>query len=95
MVVDFVKTARFSSMRIAVELRYRDPKKMGKVYLLPEGVTREVTFEVTAEATAERIGVLGNIPVLFSDYDIDNPSFGAVTTEDDGLLEFVLVFERA
>ncbi len=59
------------------------------------GVTREVTFEVTAEATADRIGVLGNIPVLFSDYDIDNPSFGAVTTEDNGLLEFVLVFERA
>ncbi|MGI9644671.1 MAG: YceI family protein [Ilumatobacteraceae bacterium] len=59
------------------------------------GVTREVTFELTAEATADRIGVLGNIPVLFSDYDIDNPSFGAVTTEDNGLLEFVLVFERS
>ncbi len=26
----------------AVELRYRDPRKMGKVYLLPEGVEREV-----------------------------------------------------
>lgn len=26
----------------AVELRYRDPKKMGKVYLLPDGVEREV-----------------------------------------------------
>ena len=25
-----------------VELRYRDPKKMGKVYLLPQGVAREV-----------------------------------------------------
>jgi formamidopyrimidine-DNA glycosylase len=25
-----------------VELRYRDPRKMGKVYLLPAGVTREV-----------------------------------------------------
>lgn len=25
-----------------VELRYRDPKKMGKVYLLPDGVVREV-----------------------------------------------------
>ena len=59
------------------------------------GVTREVTFEITAEAIADRIGVLGNIPVLFSDYDIDNPSFGAVTTEDNGLLEFVLVFEPA
>ena len=26
----------------AIELRYRDPKKMGKVYLLPPGVEREV-----------------------------------------------------
>jgi polyisoprenoid-binding protein YceI len=58
-------------------------------------VTRSVTFEITAESNGERIGVLGNIPVLFADYGIDNPSFGAVTTEDDGLLEFVLVFEPA
>ncbi len=27
---------------VVVELRYRDPRKMGKVYLLPEGVTRDV-----------------------------------------------------
>ena len=59
------------------------------------GVTRNVTFDVTAEGNSERIGVLGNIPILFSDYDIDDPSFGVVSTEDNGLLEFVLVFERA
>ncbi|MEO1058386.1 MAG: YceI family protein [Actinomycetota bacterium] len=59
------------------------------------GVTRTVTFDVTAEGNGERIGVLGNIPILFSDYDIDDPSFGVVSTEDNGLLEFVLVFERA
>ncbi len=40
-----------------------------------------------------KIGVLGNIPVVFADYSIANPSFGGVTTEDNGLLEFVLVFE--
>lgn len=27
---------------VSVELRYRDPKRMGKVYLLPEGVVRDV-----------------------------------------------------
>jgi polyisoprenoid-binding protein YceI len=59
------------------------------------GVTRSVTFDVTAEAGNGRLGVLGNIPVLFSDYDIDNPSNGAVATEDNGLLEFILVFEPA
>jgi polyisoprenoid-binding protein YceI len=58
------------------------------------GVTNPVTFEVTAQSTDGRIGVLGSIPVLFADYGIDNPSFGQVRTEDNGLVEFVLVFER-
>lgn len=58
-------------------------------------VTRTVTFDVTAEASGTLIGVLGNISILFEDYGIENPSFGAVKTEDEGLLEFVLVFEPA
>jgi polyisoprenoid-binding protein YceI len=57
------------------------------------GVTRTVTFDVTAEPGDERIGVLGTIPVVFADYDIDNPSTSGITPEDDGVLEFVLVFE--
>jgi polyisoprenoid-binding protein YceI len=59
------------------------------------GVTNPVTFEVTAQTTDGRIGVLGSIPVVFEDYGIENPSFGVVATEDNGLVEFVLVFERA
>ena len=59
------------------------------------GVTRPVTFDVTAETGDDRIGVLGTIPVRFADYNIDNPSTGGVTTEDNGLLEFILVFEPA
>jgi polyisoprenoid-binding protein YceI len=59
------------------------------------GVTNPVTFDVTAQTTQGRIGVLGSIPVLFEDYGIENPSFGVVATEDNGLVEFVLVFERA
>lgn len=59
------------------------------------GVTNPVTFEVIAQTTDGRIGVLGSIPVLFEDYGIDNPSFGVIATEDDGLVEFVLVFDRA
>jgi polyisoprenoid-binding protein YceI len=58
------------------------------------GVTNEVTFEVTAQLTEGRIGVLGSIPVVFADYEIANPSIPGITTEDNGLLEFVLVFER-
>lgn len=58
------------------------------------GVTNEVTFDVEAQLRNGRIGVLGAIPVVFADYGIDNPSTGGITTEDNGLLEFVLVFEQ-
>lgn len=57
------------------------------------GVTNPVTFELTAQLANGKIGVLGNIPVVFADYGIANPSIGGITTEDNGLLEFVLVFE--
>lgn len=59
------------------------------------GVTRSVTFEVTAQIENGRIGVLGSIPVLFSDYEIPDPSNGFAVVKDNGLLEFVLVFDKA
>jgi polyisoprenoid-binding protein YceI len=59
------------------------------------GVTNPVSFDVTAKQENGRIGVQGSIPVLFSDYGIANPSNGGITTEDNGLVEFVLVFEPA
>lgn len=59
-----------------------------------KGTTLPVTFEITAQRSGDRIGVLGAIPVVFADYGIDNPSITGITTEDEGLLEFVLVFER-
>jgi polyisoprenoid-binding protein YceI len=81
----------------------------GKLTL--HGTTRAVTFTLTAERHAAKHGaakhgaaqdggnqieVAGDIPVLFSDYTIQNPSFaGFVTTQDHGLLEFLLVFDKA
>lgn len=60
------------------------------------GTTRAVTFTLTAERKGAQIEVAGDIPVLFSDYNIQNPSFaGFVTTQDHGLLEFLLVFGKA
>jgi polyisoprenoid-binding protein YceI len=59
------------------------------------GTTRAVTFTLTAERKGGQIEVSGDIPVLFSDYNISNPSFaGFVTTQDHGLLEFLLIFNR-
>ncbi|HTH05119.1 MAG TPA: YceI family protein [Ilumatobacteraceae bacterium] len=59
------------------------------------GVTNSVTFDVTAKQENGLIGVQGSIPVVFNDYGISNPSNGGIQTEDDGLVEFVLVFEPA
>lgn len=71
----------------------------GKLTL--HGTTRAVAFTLTAERSAGKAGgvqiqAVGHIPVLFSDYYIQNPSFaGFVTTQDHGLLEFLLVFSKA
>jgi len=59
------------------------------------GVTRPVTFEVTARITGGRLGVLGSIPVVFTDFDIADPSLPAIRVEPDGLIEFVLVLTPA
>lgn len=59
-----------------------------------KGVTQPVTLEVTAQASGSGIGVLGNIPITFTDYGIDNPSNPGVSLEDEGVVEFILVFER-
>ncbi len=60
------------------------------------GRTRPVTFRLSAERTAAGIAVSGSIPVKFADYSIENPSFGSmVTTQNHGLLEFLLKFRHA
>ena len=59
------------------------------------GVTNSVTFPVQAKLEGGRIGVLGTIPVRFSDYGIPDPSNAFATVKDNGTLEFVLVLDRA
>jgi hypothetical protein len=56
------------------------------------GRTSAVTGELTVSGTQV---ASGSIPVTFADHDIPNPSFGAVTTEDNGEIEFLLAFARA
>jgi polyisoprenoid-binding protein YceI len=58
------------------------------------GQTRSVTFEVQAMRRGGRLGIIGNIPIVFADYGIPNPSFATISTEDHGLLEFILVLTR-
>jgi hypothetical protein len=55
-------------------------------------VTKSVTFPVTARRSAGTIEVSGSIPVVFADWNISNPSGGPATTEDHGILEFLINF---
>jgi polyisoprenoid-binding protein YceI len=60
------------------------------------GQTRPVTFPLSADRTSGEIEVSGSIPVLFSRWDIPNPSFtGFVTTQNHGVLEFLLKLARS
>jgi polyisoprenoid-binding protein YceI len=54
------------------------------------GKTRSVTFTLSAERTASGVEVQGDIPVLFSAWDIPNPSFGPIDTQNHGTMEFLL-----
>jgi polyisoprenoid-binding protein YceI len=59
------------------------------------GSTRPVTFQLTAERTRTGIETSGSIPVLFSTWGIGNPSFGPISTQNHGLLEFLLALRKA
>lgn len=60
-----------------------------------KGQRKEVAFKVTASRTAaDAFEVSGRIPVVFTDYGIDNPSFPGIEVEDDGQVEFLLKFTR-
>ncbi len=56
------------------------------------GVTKPVDVAITARRNGGDIEVTGTIPVVFADYQIDNPSSNGITTQDNGVVEFLLVF---
>jgi polyisoprenoid-binding protein YceI len=56
------------------------------------GTTKPVTFTVQARRSGSTISVSGSIPIVFADYNIDNPSGGPAQTSDNGTLEFLINF---
>ena len=48
-----------------------------------------------ARITDGRLGVLGTVPVVFTDFGIADPSIAGITVEPDGLIEFLLVLDPA
>jgi polyisoprenoid-binding protein YceI len=57
------------------------------------GVTRSVDVPIDARWSGDTIDVVGTIPVLFADFDIEPPSVGGfVSVEDEGEIELQLRF---
>lgn len=59
------------------------------------GTTKAVTFPLKARRSGNTIEVNGTIPIVFEEWNIPNPSIGPASTEDNGVLEFLIVFEKA
>ena len=60
------------------------------------GVARAVAVPIEAKLTGGLLVVVGSLPILFADYDIAQPrSPILVSIEDNGVMEFQLVLERA
>ena len=63
--------------------------------LTMHGSTKTVTFPLSAERTSGGIEVLADINIVFSNWDISNPSIGGfVTTANHGTLEVLLDLTR-
>jgi polyisoprenoid-binding protein YceI len=58
------------------------------------GVTKSVTFDLEGVRSGSTIQITGSMPIVFADYGIDNPSGGPAQTEDNGILEFAINFEK-
>ena len=63
--------------------------------LTVRGTTKTVTVDLVARRNGGNIEVNGSIPIVFAEWGIPNPTFGPASTEDHGVIEFLLVFTRA
>ena len=53
-----------------------------------------MTFDISGRRAGNTVAVSGSIPVAFADYDIPNPGFADITTDDHGVIEFLLNFSK-
>ncbi|MEO6714150.1 MAG: YceI family protein [Mycobacteriales bacterium] len=54
------------------------------------GVTKSVTFDLNGQKKGPGFELVAQIPIVFADFDIPNPSGGPAQVGDDGILEVQL-----
>ncbi|MDG1840451.1 MAG: YceI family protein [Dehalococcoidia bacterium] len=60
------------------------------------GVSREIVITVEGTLVDDVLVIIGSYPVMFADYDIEQPSSRSVVSiEDNGILEFQLFFVKS
>jgi polyisoprenoid-binding protein YceI len=59
------------------------------------GQTHPVTFPLHATYSSSAILINGDIPITFAAWGISSPSFGPITVDNHGLLEFLLTLHPA
>jgi polyisoprenoid-binding protein YceI len=59
------------------------------------GASKGVSVEVQARRTGDKIEVSGSIPVLFSDYGIQQPAVPGISVQDNGEVEFLITFAKS
>jgi len=59
------------------------------------GVTKQVTIPIQARWDGKDVQIVGNLPIVFGDYNITAPTAPAVASVDDhGEMEFQLFFQK-
>jgi polyisoprenoid-binding protein YceI len=58
------------------------------------GVTKPVRMALQARWNGDSIDASGQLPITFSDYAIEKPSVPILTTDDHGVMELQLTFQR-
>jgi polyisoprenoid-binding protein YceI len=58
------------------------------------GTTKQVTIDLVARRNGANIEITGSYRIVFDEWGIPNPSNAAVSTNDEGELELLLVLTR-
>ena len=66
-----------------------------KLSLTIKAATRDLDVPIKARRVGATLEITGSIPIRWADWGIENPSLPPfVTTDDNGILEFLVVFAR-
>ena len=57
-------------------------------------VTRDVTVIIDVQLVDDAVNIVGSIPIVFTEWNIPDPSTGGINVDPEGLLEFSLVLRQ-